>query len=867
MLIDKGVNEGLLHVIHEDVVRREGALPFPRPRAEGKFLWVGAEKFFVRGVTYGAFPPNDEGHQFPDDKEAAQDFAMMRLAGINTILTYTVPPRHLLDLAQAYGLRVIINVPWMGHVCFLEQASTQRDARVAVRNAVSLCRNHPAVLMYAVAKELPPQIVRWHGKRKIENFLRDLVYVAKDEDPEALVTYTNFPTTEYLELPFVDVQTFNVYLHQRQQFCSYLSRLQHLAGELPVVLTEFGMCSFRHGRDQQAEFLDWQIDEAIDHGFAGTVIFSWTDPFYQDGCLVDEWGFGLVDAERRPKPAYDTVCRRFSAAAPYAERGPWPRVSVVVALHNAERTLDECLTSLEQLDYPDYEIIVVNDGSTDGSQAIIDRHHVRSLTTAKGGVSAARNEGLRVATGEIVAYIDSDAFADPDWLRCLVRTFLESNAAGVGGPNLVPAADDWVAKCVFRSPGGPTQVMLDDQSAEHIPGCNMAFWKSALDEISGFDPIYTTAGDDVDVCWRLLERGHRLGFSPSALVWHHRRPSVRAFWRQQVGYGVAESLLERKHPNKFNRWGHASWRGTIYSPYPHFKLRRDSVIYQGLWGSAPFQSLYQTGGGGPLNYLPRAMEMHVILGVLVAVSLVFHWALVPFALGLAYILFYCSACALSADLSVLTRRPNRAPWAERLKWRSMIGWLHFLEPLARDWGRLKGGLTLWRPALPHEPGALMTSSWWQRLQPFRRTVKWHYPGDVRFEKHAMLTHLTHLFASRGCAVAWNPDFMPWDLRLRRGALAEASLRMVVEHLGGPRRVARFCAGIRPNRAISWTLCILALGSAAIAALEFHVPAAGLAGLLGVLWAASIREANRLEAGIRAATARVCTQPTVNDAPP
>ena len=132
--------------------------------------------------------------------------------------------------------------------------------------------------------------------------------------------------------------------------------------------------------------------------------------------------------------------------------------------------------------------MVVNDGSTDGSQAIIDRYPFRSVRTANQGISAARNEGLRAATGEIVAFIDSDAYADPDWLRYLVKTFQESDVVGVGGPNLVPPADNWLAKCVFRSPGGPTQVMLDDQFAEHIPGCNMAFWKWALDEIGGFDP-------------------------------------------------------------------------------------------------------------------------------------------------------------------------------------------------------------------------------------------------------------------------------------------------------------------------------------------------------------------------------------------
>src|SRR5207247_4692659 len=117
------------------------------------------------------------------------------------------------------------------------------------------CRRHPAVLMYCVGKEIPPYVVRWHGPKKVEAFLRDLHYVAKDEDPESLVTYTNFPTTEYLELPFVDVYTFNVYLHSRPDFCAYLSRLQHLAGELPLLLTAFAMCSLRHRTPRPAPSL------------------------------------------------------------------------------------------------------------------------------------------------------------------------------------------------------------------------------------------------------------------------------------------------------------------------------------------------------------------------------------------------------------------------------------------------------------------------------------------------------------------------------------------------------------------------------------------------------------------------------------
>jgi GT2 family glycosyltransferase len=92
----------------------------------------------------------------------------------------------------------------------------------------------------------------------------------------------------------------------------------------------------------------------------------------------------------------------------------------------------------------------------------------------------------------------------------------------------------------------------------------MAFRKASLQAIGGFDPQFRVAGDDVDVCWRLQEQGWTLGFNPAAMVWHHRRNSVRAYWKQQQGYGKAEALLERKWPQKYNGAGHLTWAGRLY---------------------------------------------------------------------------------------------------------------------------------------------------------------------------------------------------------------------------------------------------------------------------------------------------------------
>src|SRR5439155_12924052 len=194
----------------------------------------------------------------------------------------------------------------------------------------------------------------------------------------------------------------------------------------------------------------------------------------------------------------------------------------------------------------DFEVIVVDDGSTDDLARIVEPYDVSYIRTANHGLSSARNTGLAAATGDIVAYLDDDAWPDPQWLRYLAATFLSSSHAGVGGPNLPPPGDGPIAQCVARSPGGPIHVLTGDREAEHIPGCNMAFRRACLEAIGGFDAQFRVAGDDVDLCWRLQQQGWTLGFNPAAMVWHHRRNSVAAYWKQQVGYGRAEALLERK---------------------------------------------------------------------------------------------------------------------------------------------------------------------------------------------------------------------------------------------------------------------------------------------------------------------------------
>ncbi len=593
-----------------------------RPRASGKFLFRGDEKLFLRGVSYGPFAYGSHGAQFPERDMVRRDFALMRDLGANSLRTFTSPPAWLLDLAADYDLLVLVGLPWTEHVCFLDEPEVVKDIREQVAAGVQRCNQHPAIVAYLIGNEIPPDIVRWHQPERVRAFLCGLYDLVKSIAPDALVSYANFPPTEYLDLDFLDFISFNVYLHRERDFRRYLSRLQNLAKDKPLVLTEFGIDSLREGTVEQAQMLAWLVRAAFESGVAGTVVFSWTDDWFTGGFQVEDWAFGLVDRERHKKPAYHAVQKLYAGQLPPPLDDP-PRISVVVCAYNAERTMDACLASLRALRYPDYEVLVVNDGSTDRTLAISQQYPaVRIFSQENKGLSAARNVGIANATGTIVAFTDSDCVVDPDWLTYLAYKFVQSGFVAVGGPNLPPAENARIPACVAAAPGGPTHVLLDDEVAEHIPGCNMAFTKKALEEIEGFDPIYRAAGDDVDLCWRLQNHGYPIGFSPAAMVWHFRRNTITAYLKQQMGYGKAEAQLYFKHPIRFNMLGQSQWIGRIYGDLGMSLFSRRPVIYHGVFGRGLFQTLYEPSSS-LLSYLPFTLEWNLVglvlfIGALIA---------------------------------------------------------------------------------------------------------------------------------------------------------------------------------------------------------------------------------------------------------
>ncbi len=479
--------------------------------------------------------------------------------------------------------------------------------------------------------------------------------------------------------------------------------------------------------------------------------------------------------------------------APFPTAMVWPRVSVVVCSYNGARTIRDTLKGLSRLEYPTYEIIVVDDGSTDATASIVREFGFQLLSTEHRGLSNARNTGMQVAQGEIVAYIDDDAYPDPHWLTYLATTFLGTNHAGVGGPHLAPAKHGWVADDVSRAPSRPAHVPLSDHKAEHLPGCNMAFRKSTLQSIGGFDPRYRVAGDDVDVSWRLQQRGWTLGFHPAAVVWHHPHNSVRGYWNQQKEYGKAEVLLEEKWPRKYRERGHVTWTGQrngSETPLPPVENR----------------------------LLQRMPERYLLIGALtILAALSALWPPLLYSLPLLAVTMGISFLQMAwrtRAAALITRAPGHTiGFKDRLF--SVL--LHGIRPIARLYGRLTHGFARWR-----------------RRRHRRWTIPW--PQTISLWSEARQDPLNRLQSLE--AALYNEALWVkrggvddhWDLEVGGGLFGRVRALMTVDTDGADEQHVRFRVWPlwpAPSLALSLLFALLSV----VAVLDqAYVPASILAGV-------------------------------------
>ena len=264
--------------------------------ADGKFFRAGVLRVRLEAVTYGPFPGGRPVSFEPD-------FRRIAAAGFNAIRLFEMADGRLLDAARQCGLRVFSGLKWGHNADFFRRPELFEAACGELVRALRETAGHPALAGAYVANEVPTDLVRWMGPLRVRLALERLIALGRETAPDVLFAYANYPSTEYLEPENADFSAFNVYLEDPSAFRKYLKRLHHVAGDRPLVISEFGLDSHRHGLQRQAETLTWAAEISRQEETAGLTIYAWSDRWWNQGAEVTDWDFGLTDRNGNDKPA------------------------------------------------------------------------------------------------------------------------------------------------------------------------------------------------------------------------------------------------------------------------------------------------------------------------------------------------------------------------------------------------------------------------------------------------------------------------------------------------------------------------------------------------------------------------------------
>lgn len=232
-----------------------------------------------------------------------------------------------------------------------------------------------------------------------------------------------------------------------------------------------------------------------------------------------------------------------------------PKITVMIPTLNCEKDIEDCLNALQEQTFKDFEILLIDGHSKDKTIEIGEKYGCRIVYDDGKTRGHACNTGLRNTNSEIIAFTDADCIPKNDWLEKLVEHFdKEEKIASIGGPNTAPYSDSFFAKVVdvvygSKIMSGETRygVILDELTPiEHNPGCNSAYKTKVAKEVM-FDEDLPTA-EDVVFDYKILKKGYKIYFTPYAIVYHHRRPNLRSYYKQVHNYGKGRAMANKKYP-------------------------------------------------------------------------------------------------------------------------------------------------------------------------------------------------------------------------------------------------------------------------------------------------------------------------------
>lgn len=434
-----------------------------------------------------------------------------------------------------------------------------RTTATRLAHTADVLRGDPALLGYLIDCPIKAGNLCGRALDEVRRRLDTLVRAIRESDGRALVAFKHRADAPTVVLADEDLIYVTLEKIAPADLGSAMLALHNLAGAHPLVI-EFG------------EELPGQ-EELVAHAFglgAAGVVAPAMRPAASPGWLNVRM---LSAGELLPFATLDGSSTPLPAAT--------PMVSVVVCARDDDRTIAECLESIGRLQYPNYELIVVDEGSRDRSSEIAAvSSGARLIRASCAGFGAARNAAVRAARGELIAFTRADCVVDPDWLTLAVHAMLDCGLDGCCGPIYSsPELDGLVTRIIASLDCRTSRPATGDRVVELADG-NMIVRKVPLLDAGGFDPRFDDIGGDIDLSARMIDAGMALGWCPAGFVWRRGGNRFGEFYHRQITQGRADAILAIKRPARFSVSRTRAHREAVASGtgLPLFDRTRDRIF-------------------------------------------------------------------------------------------------------------------------------------------------------------------------------------------------------------------------------------------------------------------------------------------------
>lgn len=235
------------------------------------------------------------------------------------------------------------------------------------------------------------------------------------------------------------------------------------------------------------------------------------------------------------------------------------KISVVIPTYNEEKCIKKCLLSVINGSMSPLEIIVADGGSTDNTVAIAKSMGVVVVKNPYKHAAGGRNEGIKIAKGNVIAFIDADCIADKYWLEEIKNTFEKEPIDGLG-TYIEPAkfANKYerfwgtFSLKIIMSYGTEPYYVKEKTLNDAFITASCAYTKELLDRLNGFDNWFANNAEDIDICWRALDAGARLKYEPKAKIKAHSPTDLKGIKRKSFRNGFSSSKLQKRYGTFFN---------------------------------------------------------------------------------------------------------------------------------------------------------------------------------------------------------------------------------------------------------------------------------------------------------------------------